>query len=158
MDKKLKCVVLVCLVSCGCARVLDAPRVIWGSSTRALEEARADAVAKTYRCSFNDCYDAVLNLKRGQENEKPLVTETEDFIVQTGRTGIFDVFMDDRKNQRMVVMGIPGNVDTTEVGIFFSQPTLTTVKIEVSSLSSSAKRTVAEKIFEELDLRFSVAE
>ena len=52
-------------------------------------------------------------------------------------------------------MGIAGNVETTEVGIFFSQPSLTTVKLEVSSLSSSAKRLVAQVIFDELDLRFS---
>jgi hypothetical protein len=155
MSKKLNLLLLVCLISSGCARILDVPRVLWGSSTRALEEARSDAIAKTYRCSLNDCYDAVLGLARGSKNEKPVVTETEGFVVQTGRTEVFDVFINDRKRHRLVVMGIPGNVDTTEAGIFFSQPTLTTVKIEVSSLSSSAKRTVSEKIFEELDLRFS---
>ena len=58
----------------------------------------------------------------------------------------------------IVVMGIEGNVDTTEVGIFFTQPNLTTVKLEVSSLSSNAKRRVAQVIFDELDLRFSSVE
>ena len=55
----------------------------------------------------------------------------------------------------MVAMGIEGNIETTEVGIFFTQPSLTTVKIEVTSLSSSAKRKTAQLIFDELDLRFS---
>ena len=55
-------------------------------------------------------------------------------------------------------MGIKGNVDTTEVGIFFTQSNHTTVKLDVSSLSSSAKRKVAEAVFKELDQRFSVIE
>jgi hypothetical protein len=99
-----------------------------------------------------------LILERKAIEEKPRVTETDGFIVEQGYTGVFDIFIKDSKKHRLVVMGIAGNVETTEVGIFFTQPTLTTVKIEVSSLSSSAKRTVSEKTFEELDLRFSVAE
>ncbi len=158
MDKSLKLVLICCLMLIGCARIVDIPKTIWGSSTRALEVARVDAISKVYRCSFNDCYKAVLDLEREKVRKIPDVTETEDFIVETGSTGIFDIFLEDRKKRHVIVMGISGSVDTTEVGIFFSQPTLTTVKLEVTSLSSSAKRTTAEKMFEELDLLFSAAE
>ena len=139
----------------GCARLMDTPKVIWGSSTRALEEARIDAVSKTYRCSYNDCFDAVLALQLDKKNAKPEVTENEDFIVEKPPKGYFDVFIKNRKKGHIVVVGIPGSVDTTEVGIFFSQPTLTSVKIEVSSLSTSAKLNVSERVFQELDLQFS---
>lgn len=139
----------------GCARIMDIPKVMWGSSTRALEEARSDAISKTYRCSFNDCYDAVLDLAYKKKKEASGIVETDTLIIETEKKGIFNVFIKNRKKRHIVVMGIAGNVDTTEVGIFFSQPTLTTVKLEVTSLSSSAKRNVAEPMFEELDLRFS---
>ena len=62
------------------------------------------------------------------------------------------------KKKHIIVMGIKGNVDTTEVGIFFTNPNVSTVKLEISSLSSSAKRTVAETLFKELDQQFSPAE
>ncbi len=157
MFKKLNLFLIACLLVSvsGCARTMDIPKVIWGSSTRALEEARSDAISKTYRCSFNDCFDAVLDLARKKKEETPEITETDTLIIAMEKQGIFDVFIENRKKRHIVVMGIAGNVSTTEVGIFFSQPTLTTVKLEVTSLSSSAKRNVAEPMFEELDLRFS---
>ncbi|MBN1869593.1 MAG: hypothetical protein JW847_03335 [Candidatus Omnitrophica bacterium] len=137
----------------GCAHVTETAKVIWGSSIRALEDARVDALTKTYRCSLNDCYDAVLDLSRHQ-NVQNSQAENETEIKSTNEN-YFDVFIDNRKKGHMVIMGIEGNVDTTEVGIFFFQPTLTTVKIEISSLSSSAKRKAAQIIFDALNLRFS---
>lgn len=137
---------LACLVAGGCAQVTETAKVIWGSSTRALEEARTDAMAKTYRCSLDDCFDAVAGLARHGKTDEP------------AHEGFFDIFIKDRNRRHIVVMGIAGNVDTTEVGIFFTQPALTTVKLEISSLSSSAKRKVARAVFEELDSRFSPAE
>ncbi len=158
MLRKLKFIVILCFLLIGCARIIDIPKVIWGSSTRALEEARADAISRTYRCSFGDCYDTVISFARKKTYKKPVVSETDDFIIATDDSGFFDIFIKNRKKRHIVVMGITGNVDTTEAGIFFSQPTLTTVKLEITSLSSIAKRTLSEKLFEELDLRFSVAE
>ena len=164
----------VLIISVGCAQITETAKVIWGSSTRALENARVDAIEKTYRCSYDDCYDSVLTLTRkdpvyiknyhiagkpieddedGEDDEND-----EDELKKPEDTGFFDVFIDNRAKKHIVVMGIKGNVETTEVGIFFSQPSLTTVKLQVSSLSSNAKRKVAEAIFDELDLRFSAVE
>ena len=52
-------------------------------------------------------------------------------------------------------MGIAGNVDTTEVGIFFDDMGQGTVRVEISSLSSTAKRKVAKAVFAELEKHFS---
>jgi len=142
----------------------ETAKFIWGSSTKNLENARVDAINKTYQCSFNDCYDSVLILARSEPvyikryNEEGEEIDDEGNLKVPDPEGYFDVFIDNRAKKHIVVMGIKGNVETTEVGIFFSQPSLTTVKLEVSSLSSNAKRKVAEAIFDELDLHFSAAE
>lgn len=152
----------------------EAAKFIWGSSTRSLEIARVDAIEKTYRCSYVDCYDSVLTLTRKEPvyiksyNTASEVVEDDEGkeddesdgeeLIKIEDDGVFDVFIDNRAKKHIVVMGIKGNVETTEVGIFFSQPSLTTVKLEVSSKSSTAKRKVAEAIFDELDLHFSAAE
>jgi len=146
----------------GCAQTTEIAKTFWGSSTRVLEKARENAITKTYRCSFNDCYEEVLSLARKEPvyikkyNEEGQEVDEEGKVKEPDPDGFFDVFIDNRTKKHIVVMGIDGNVDTTEVGIFFSTPNLTTVKIEVSSLSSNAKRKVAEAIFKALDLRFSV--
>lgn len=142
-------------------QLYETAKFIWGSSVKRLEEARVDAIKGTYRCSFNDCYDSVLTLARSEPvyvkkyNEDGKEIDDKGNVKAPDPVGFFDVFINDRVKKRIVVMGIKGNVDTTEVGIFFSQPNLTTVKLEVSSLSSNAKRKVAEAIFTELDSHFS---
>ena len=45
----------------------------------------------------------------------------------------------------------------TEVGIFFEEAGPSAVKIEISSLSSTAQKRVAQAVFEALDKRFSPA-
>ena len=117
----------------GCASVVEVPKTFWGSSTRALEEARVNALSKTYACSFRDCYQAVLLIAK--ENE-------------------YQVFIKDMARQVIVLMKIPTSVDTTEVGIFFTELNGPQVKIYISSLSSHAKRVVAEALFSELDKSF----
>jgi len=149
--KKLNIISILCLLLCvgGCAQITETAKTVWGSSTRALENARVDAISKTYRCSLSDCFDAVLSLARD--------AKVAELVAEPVGEGAFDIFIKNRDKRHIVVMGVEGNVETTEVGIFFSQPTLTTVKLEVSSLSSSAKRKVAQSVFDELDARFSVA-
>jgi hypothetical protein len=65
----------------------------------------------------------------------------------------FSVFLKDRIKSHMIVMNIPGNIDTTEAGIFFSY-TENGTKIDISSLSTTAKRTVAQAVFGELDKKY----
>jgi len=117
----------------GCSHVVESSKTLWGSSTRALEEARTKALTKSYPVDFGECFDSVLAI-----------------VQESGYT----IFLKDRVERHIVVIGIPGNVDTTEVGIFFDPPENGKIKIDVSSLSSTAKAKVAETIFSELDKKF----
>ena len=121
---------------------MEMGKTIWGSSTRALEEARVDAIKKTYSCDFDACFDAIVSLDRKNNLEKPL-------------NQTFEIFLQDRIQSHIVVMGIAGQVDTTEVGIFFSRESPQAYTIEISSLSTPAKEKVAKLVFNELDKHFS---
>ena len=109
-------------------------KTIWGSSTRALDHAREEAISKTYSCDFESCYDAVFNIAK--------------------KAG-YEIFINDREKKHIVVMSIKGNVNTTEVGIFFDTIEAFKTKIDISSLSSSAKEKVAQVIFDGLDKKFN---
>ena len=152
----------------GCARITETTKTLWGSSTRALEEARADALTRTYACRYQECFDAVLALayqdyewlepieESSEDDEEQEQEGEEELEVKKPKpSGHFAVFIKNYRKKHIVVMEVPGNVDTTEVGIFFNELADSTVKLEVTSLSSSAKRTVSEIIFKELDLKFS---
>lgn len=137
LRKKITLIIFILFSTSGCAKIMEPimepPRVLWGSSTRALEAARDQAISKTYNCDFNACYDAVLEIIKERK---------------------YVLFINQRSKERIVVLGIPGNVDTTEVGIFFSKLKTSEIKIDISSLSSTAKERVASAIFEELDKKF----
>ncbi len=160
----------------GCAQVTETAKKIWGSSTAALERARANALSKTYTCSFTECYDAVFGLARTEEEQEAKAKRKEEAkkgaeegkepeagqelapeqkSIADGK--FFDVFLKDSRQKHIVVIGITGNVDTTEVGIFFEEAGPSAVKIEISSLSSTAQKRVAEAVFEALDKHFSPA-
>ncbi len=120
----------------GCSPI-EISKTVWGSSTRALEEARVNGIIKTYDAPWVRCYDEVLKA----------VKEAE-----------YEIFIDNRARATIVVMGIKGSVNTTEVGIFFSEISDSQTKIYISSLSSNAKRTVAGVVFPKLDLVFGAQE
>lgn len=123
----------ICLSSFGCARAVETTKVIWGSSTKALEEARADALSQKYLCFYTECFDAVLSVSKEAQ---------------------YEIFIRDRIKGHIVVMGIPGSINTTEVGIFFDALDEKKVKIDISSLSTKAKTEVAKVIFLDLDKKF----
>ena len=148
-------------------------KVIWGSSTHALEGARDRAISKTYGCNFDVCYDVVLGIVKGAREEPAInssvIEKSEEssrippsinnlrFLspsAAVSRQSRYVLFINERSRKRMVVMGIPGNVNTTEVGIFFSELKKSETKIDISSLSSTAKERVAQAVFEELDKKF----
>ncbi len=189
MQKKISPIVLTALVLAGCAnfkeRAVDLPKVVWGNSTRALEEARSNAISRTFSCSLDDCFSAVLALGDSwqQPVEEPVerpntvltglpvnegYTDEEDGLPvekspigeEETLTGIvpprktpFRIFFHDRNKEHIVVIGVPGSVDSTEVGIFFDKVEGGT-KIDITSLSSNAKRSVARDLFKELDPQY----
>lgn len=120
---------------------LEMGRTFWGSSIRSLEEARDGTFKKTYVCRFDECFDAVLTLDRKKDVEANL-KET------------FAVFMKDRVRSVIVVIGVFGQVDTTEVGIFFERVEDGKYAVEISSLSTTAKEKVAFLVFNKLNESF----
>ncbi len=130
------------LIALGGCTPLEMGRTVWGSSIRALDEARVDAFKKTYSCQFDQCFDAVLALDR-QGVKVPNLKET------------FNVFIKDRVRSVIVAIGIYGQVDTTEVGIFFKRIDEGKYSIEVSSLSTTAKEKVAFLVFSQLSKQFN---
>lgn len=152
----------------GCASVQETSKVIWGSSTRALEDARPSAAKKTFSCSYDECFDAVL-LYAEQGTEvilgSPEATERADYRTSDPNVTApearpvvkrknFDIFIKDRVNQRIVLMGVPGAVDTTEVGVFFTEVDGKGTRLEITSLSTAAKVKAAEMVFPELGKMF----
>lgn len=135
------CLGCLLLALTGCAGVCETAKKVWGSSTQALEEARVDGISKVYNCTFDECFEAALSLDRNNESLK---SKTLKF---------YEVFIRDRIKSLIIVMGIEGNVDTTEVGIFFSRLSPQMTKIEISSLSTTAKEKVARAVFAELESR-----
>lgn len=91
----------------GCAQTTEFVKVILGNTTKTLEKERVNAITRTYQCDIDDCFDAVLSLARDQKQLEP---RTEKF---------FEVFMKNRVKSYIIVMGVAGNIETTEVGIFF---------------------------------------
>lgn len=140
---------------------MEISKTIWGSSTRALENARKEAVTKDYPCSIDACFDAVTRLTQGdkqkdfknqfqEEGEEP--EEEEEAAPENPR--IFTPFIIDERRKLIVLMGVPGNIDTTEVGVFFTGLDSQNTKVEISSLSSSAKANAADIIFDALTKEF----
>jgi len=112
---------------------LEVGKTIWGSSTRALEKARDKAMTKTYDKSYWDCVRSAITVV----NNKHWV-----------------IFKKDEIKGYLVIMGVKGNVNTTEIGIFFDELSDAQTRIEISSLSTSAKRKVAKALFHGLDIAF----
>jgi len=134
----------------GCAMREAAKKVI-GTSTQTLEEeSRINAVSRTFRCSYKDCFDAIMTMARAKESNKPWEHVPEP------NTGEFDVIMSDLYSNppHIIVVGVKGNIDTTEVGIFLNRTSREAIRVDVSSLSSIAKQKIADLIFQRLSLEF----
>ncbi len=123
-------------VCSGCAQTVEVAKTVWGSSTRALEEARASAISKTYDQGYWKCMQALL-----------AAIDRHKYVV----------FQKDEIKGYVVVMGIHGSVNTTEVGIFIVEINDNQARIEVSSLSTNAKRIVSKAIFKDIDVTFGLA-
>jgi hypothetical protein len=108
-------------------------KTIWGSSTRVLEAKRDKAIIKTYDKPFWDCVHSAV-----------AVVGKKKWVI----------FKKDEIKGYMVVMGVKGCVDTTEIGIFFVELSHSQTRIEISSLSTNAKRQVAKGLFHGLDIAF----
>lgn len=112
---------------------IEVGKTLWGSSTRALEKARDKAITKTYDKPYWDCVRSAIGVVGKRQ---------------------WVIFKKDEIKGYMVVMGVKGCVNTTEIGIFFDELSDKQTRIEVSSLSTNAKRKVAKSLFHGLDIAF----
>jgi len=119
----------------GCAGLRDVPKTLWGSSTRVLEDQRKNALTRTYEKGYWDCFKAA---------------------VKTLTKKKYVIFKKDEVRGYMVIMGIPGAVNTTEVGVFFVELNDHQTRIELSSLSTHAKRLLAKGLFHGMDIVFGL--
>jgi len=114
----------------GCARIKEAVKVLWGSSTQALEDARHQGVSKNYSCNIELCFEDILEIAKKED---------------------LKVFIKDRKQWLIVVMGLKDSIETTEIGFFFSAIGSKETRIEVVSLSDYAQHNTADLFFTSLD-------
>ena len=137
----------------GCA-VKDAVKKVAGTSTSTLQENRAQGLSQTFFCTYQDCYNAIIALGRRPDPVKPWIHD------DSPDPGVFTIFMSDlyANPPYIILMGIEGSVDTTEVGVFLERLTDDTIRVDVSSLASGAKRTAAQIIFKHLENNFRSAE
>ncbi len=118
----------------GCAHIKEVPKIMWGSSTKDLEGARWQGAFKTFQGSLSDCFDKVLSIAQEEK---------------------MTVFMSDKKKGFIDLMGVAGSLNTTEVGIFLSEPEQGKTKLEVVSTSHQAQFTAAEILFSNFAKTFS---
>ncbi len=148
----------------GCASFREEAKLLWGSSTSELESVRNEASRSTFSCSWEECFNAVVkyaNVPTASLPEPALHPETMN---QTAVASVekpikvknLDLFLQDRERRVIVVMGIPGSVNTTEVGLFFTPLDNRKTLVEVTSLSTSARVRAADIVFTELGKQFTV--
>jgi hypothetical protein len=129
--KKTSFLLVLVVLCCGCAALKDAPLCIAGVSTRSLESGKKDSIYQVYPCGLTECFQSVVDI--------------------SAKNG-FLVFRKDPVRGLVVVMDIPGQVNTTEVGIFLTELSNDQgVRIDLSSRSTPAKRAVAKALFSELN-------
>lgn len=137
MIKKTLLFVFSLILLCGCASVVDAPRNILGFSRKSLEKERESSSYQVYQSDRKDIFMAILE---ACGNAK------------------YTVFTKDEISGFIAVMDIPGAVNTTEVGVFLTElPGGRGVKVELSSRSTPAKRSVAAVLFSKLAEKFNKA-
>ena len=139
MPVRLSIVFLAVVLSSGCVVVRGGEEVgktFWGSSTRALEKAREKAIVRTYD---QDYWQVFREAIKAVDKKRYLI------------------FKKDEVKGYMVLMRIAGSVNTTEVGVFFVELGEKQTRLEISSLSTNAKRIVAKNLFHLLDIAFGLA-
>ena len=121
-------IVLTFFVS-GCGILTDWIREEAGYPTMELMSARKDALKQSFDISYDQGFERALNI-----------------LDQMKAT----VYAKNKKERYIVAIKIKGCLDTTDVGILFSEETPNKLSIEIFSKSPKAKNIVSTKMFSEL--------
>jgi len=119
----------------GCETIKEGAKGFLGISTRSLEEARKDAIAKTFNYDYTACYAMVQDI-------------LEHMHAYT---------YSQSKEKHMIAIYV-SKIDTTPVGIFFKEIDKANTQVEVSSRSTYAKEFVSGKISSILDKKLTLNE
>ena len=130
---KKSILVFTAFILTGCASITDAPKNIVGFSTRDMEAARSQATTADFQADFTGVFDTVLDVAKDNN---------------------YYVFSQDEIRGLIVLMNIPGFVDTTEVGVFISSLKGGAFRVEISSRSSPTKEAVAKAVLGKLEEKF----
>lgn len=126
---------ICCLLSAvlsGCAIVKEMGKGFIGVSTQVLEEKRKDALKKSFVLNYDGCYVKVKEILKGNVKEKESPIYAED------------------AKKKMIAVYL-AQIDTTPVGIFFTEEPGGNTLIEISSPSIYAKEEIANRIFTGID-------
>jgi len=124
MFKFVICVLSFVILSSGCATMRESAKGFLGVSTKALEDNRKSAIVKTVSLDYFTAY-----------------TKTTEVLKQIG-SYVYAQGID----KHMIAIYV-SDKDTTPVGIFFKEMGASSTQIEVSSPSTYAKESIAEKLF-----------
>lgn len=128
--KAIKRYCVMILLSCsilgllGCESLKEGTRGFLGISTRALEEARKDAIIKSFNYDYTTCYNETLKALK----------HMRAYVYKKDNPG------------HMIAIYV-SEYDTTPVGLFFKEIDKTDTQIEVSSQSNYAKELISQKLF-----------
>ena len=130
-----RCGVLYWIIGCwftvglvGCATMKEGAKVVAGTSTKELTEARKTAVVKQFNMNVVECKQ-----------------KTDEIL---GKIKTYVYARDALLNLTAIYVSYE---DTTPVGIFITAVDQVTTKVEVSSPSTYAKDLIAEKLFAGLE-------
>lgn len=112
----------------GCASVKEGTRGLLGVSTKNLLEKRPEALSRTFMLDYKSCSLAV----------EQAIKDMKAYV-----------YARDKKNNLIAVY--VSEEDTTAVGIFLTTIDIDTIKVEVSSASTSAKELISQKLFQTLE-------
>ncbi|MDP8235607.1 MAG: hypothetical protein P9M08_04430 [Candidatus Erginobacter occultus] len=111
-----------------------------GTSIQSLEEEEEGRYAGLVEAGFEESYEVLYDV----------LWEKEVYI-----------YLDSHRRRYLVAMGFdrlfPRCIDTTEVGFFFQEEEPGLTRLEVVSLNRELALSVAEMVFEEIDLREGIS-
>ncbi len=108
----------------------EAGKKIWGTSIEHLEKARPQGKSETFSLSMDDSF-----------------ARTQEVLKYAGA----EVYLSMKDKGYLTAMNFKGSVDTTQVGIFFTDAGEGRTKVEIASMSPRLVREVAEMVFEGLN-------
>jgi len=124
---KIFFVLILSVVTCGCASIKEAGRCVLGVSTKVVEDTRPGAIKKTFNQDYASSYDKI----------KECLKKTHSYI-----------YSEDKAKHLIAVY--LSETDTTPVGVFITEIDKQNTQVEISSPSTYAKEKVALRIFNTL--------